>query len=463
MTALGAAAAFLLTAFIIGNLVVPRPDPGLEAIRKQGYPVTLAELDAWYPQVPAAENAALDYTQAFALPVFSESNYVAKTIGDRTWLPPRGQALGGEAKTELAEVLATNQTALRLLHSPRPSSGCRYPVDLKQGWATPFSHLPGVKAAVNLLGAEALLHAANGQTEQAVQALLAAGRVADSLEREPMLLSQLVRISSWATIVSRLERVMNVTSLTDEQLASLQPMLARAERPEALARALAGERANGLAVFTDGKAQAAFLSGWDPGSTPQPETLRTTAVISLLKMTGVFRKDRAFYLQMLATNIAVAERPFPERVSLGQQASAGLLPGKFHIISSMLFPSYPRAFLRDADHAAHIRVTQTVLAVERFRRAHGNALPSDLEQLVPAYLSAVPTDPYDGKPLRFKKLGPGYVLYSIGRDLRDDGGLELDPKNPNAAHDVTFTVERWPPWRAHSGLIGPAGGRSADF
>src|ERR1035441_3788064 len=33
-------------------------------------------------------------------------------------------------------------------------------------------------------------------------------------------------------------------------------------------------------------------------------------------------------------------------------------------------------------------------------------------------------DPYDGKPLRYKKLTPkGYVVYSIGRNRVDDGGF----------------------------------------
>jgi hypothetical protein len=38
----------------------------LDEIRKQGYPVTLAELDKWYPQPQPGENAADIYTQAFA-------------------------------------------------------------------------------------------------------------------------------------------------------------------------------------------------------------------------------------------------------------------------------------------------------------------------------------------------------------------------------------------------------------
>jgi hypothetical protein len=39
----------------------------LDEIRRQRYPVTLAELDKWYPQAPPGDNAADVYLQAFKL------------------------------------------------------------------------------------------------------------------------------------------------------------------------------------------------------------------------------------------------------------------------------------------------------------------------------------------------------------------------------------------------------------
>jgi len=55
-------------------------------------------------------------------------------------------------------------------------------------------------------------------------------------------------------------------------------------------------------------------------------------------------------------------------------------------------------------------------------------------------------DPFDGKPLRFKRLANGYMIYSIGRDLHDDGGKEEPPSTTGVAktenYDITFTVER---------------------
>ena len=97
---------------------------------------------------------------------------------------------------------------------------------------------------------------------------------------------------------------------------------------------------------------------------------------------------------------------------------------------------------RDGENADRVRTAQTAIAIERFRRAHNRELPSDLNGLVPTYLASVPGDPFDGQPLRFKRLTHGYVVYSIGSDLRDDGGSEGDPNKRTSAKDITFVLER---------------------
>jgi hypothetical protein len=67
------------------------------------------------------------------------------------------------------------------------------------------------------------------------------------------------------------------------------------------------------------------------------------------------------------------------------------------------------------------RVAVAVIAVERFRRAHGD-LPPSLDALVPAFITAVPEDPFSGKPLLFRKEADGYVVYSVDLNRRDDHG-----------------------------------------
>jgi hypothetical protein len=70
---------------------------------------------------------------------------------------------------------------------------------------------------------------------------------------------------------------------------------------------------------------------------------------------------------------------------------------------------------------AYLRCAIVALAVERYRLAHGQ-WPDSLNSLVPEFLPKIPLDPYDAKPLRYRRLQDGVVIYSIGPDKVDNGG-----------------------------------------
>jgi hypothetical protein len=432
----------LLGGFISWNLAIPEQDARVLAIRQKGYPSSLGELDAWYVHIPDSQNAALILTNAFSQPALTNAFTV---VGDTNWVPARGHLIDKDRGAELSAVLTTNQTLLALFHSATALTNSRYPIDLNQRFQQLLPYLAKVKGSVQLLTAEALFDASNGDIEKALEALRAAGAVSDSLAEEPLLISQLVRYASWAIIWKRCELILNGAALSDPQLNTLQTLFQNAEKPNAMVRGLAGERASGLAVFM-GSPDRMYVFGVDMNSPPAlKDRLRTSLYIGLLKSTGLLRKDRAFYLDVMATNIAAAEAPFPERLTLAQQANTAALspPSKLMIFSRILLPALGRAMQRDGDHTARIRTAQTAIAVERFRRAHNGKLPTNLNELVPTYLPSIPRDPFDGQPLRFKRLNnSGYVVYSIGSDLRDDGGSEGDPKKQSSAKDITFILER---------------------
>ncbi len=55
-------------------------------------------------------------------------------------------------------------------------------------------------------------------------------------------------------------------------------------------------------------------------------------------------------------------------------------------------------------------------------RADKGGYPRALAELAPAYLKEIPNDLFVEKPLKYKLAGKGYLLYSVGRNLKDDGG-----------------------------------------
>jgi hypothetical protein len=61
-------------------------------------------------------------------------------------------------------------------------------------------------------------------------------------------------------------------------------------------------------------------------------------------------------------------------------------------------------------------------ALERYYLAHGN-YPAQLDDLLPRFAARLPTDAMSGKPLVYRReSAQAFVLYSLGKNLVDDGG-----------------------------------------
>lgn len=87
----------------------------------------------------------------------------------------------------------------------------------------------------------------------------------------------------------------------------------------------------------------------------------------------------------------------------------------------MIMPATSRFFELWMRSLGENRAARAILATERFRLRQGR-WPEQLSDLVPEFLDAVPQDPFDNKPLRFEIREGDICIWSIGEDLRDDGG-----------------------------------------
>ena len=94
----------------------------------------------------------------------------------------------------------------------------------------------------------------------------------------------------------------------------------------------------------------------------------------------------------------------------------------------LLWMSPYRVVVQDLGMLARTRAAEMALAIERARLATG-AVVAEPADLVGAYVERVPADPFDGAPLRYRLLGPGYLIYSVGEDGVDDGGRMRDGRH----------------------------------
>ena len=64
------------------------------------------------------------------------------------------------------------------------------------------------------------------------------------------------------------------------------------------------------------------------------------------------------------------------------------------------------------------------LSCELYRSAHGD-YPASLDELAREFLPEIPPDPFTGNPFVYRVTheGEGFIVYSVGPNLTDDGGV----------------------------------------
>jgi hypothetical protein len=89
---------------------------------------------------------------------------------------------------------------------------------------------------------------------------------------------------------------------------------------------------------------------------------------------------------------------------------------------------------------AYSPLVRVGLALAQYQSENGT-YPSKLSELSPRYMDTVPLDLFSGRPFRYRKTETGYRLYSVGQNLKDEGGK--GPYDDNESDDLLIEV----PWK----------------
>ena len=405
----------------------------LDALRAAGYPVSGMDLDALYEVPPSGKNAADIYLKAFAQLEDWESQPDKRDI-----LPIAGNAefqrsdelFTPETIDLIEQYLADNTQTLQLLHKAVPFEACRYPVDFRDGFNALMPRTEPFRSCAQLLQLEAIYYIHNQDTEKAVQSAHAIFCLARSLKKEPILISQLVRVAVSAIFVDTVELILNHSTPSPAQIQRLKALLERIYDSDWLRQAFIAERAQFCEILNQ---PDLFTREDTPGFLPD-----------LYASLGFSDQARLVYLDAMEEYLETISLPPPlrfhaaEAVEKHNDQETGMK--RYFLI---FVPALAGTLRIDAQHQGQQLLALTALAIENYRKDH-QQLPNALADLVPEYLDELPVDSFDGKPMRYEKRTKGYCLYCIGEDLTDDHGVRFDAEGHQytAGTDVTFIVER---------------------
>jgi len=118
---------------------------------------------------------------------------------------------------------------------------------------------------------------------------------------------------------------------------------------------------------------------------------------------------------------------FADKVVAASKEAHALESGAYTFADSLGQLPFERACQLTAHSQTEINQALVACALERFRLAHGE-YPENLDALLPQFLAAIPHDVIGGGPLHYRRASEGtFVLYSVGWNGRDDGGVRGQP------------------------------------
>lgn len=419
-----------------------RVESALDSIRADGYPATPAELDAWYPAVPEEEKAAPLYLEATV-------KFPPMTPDDQDMLPaPLGryqierpnQPYPEAARELIRQVLLTNLDTLELLHKAAQRPASRFPIDLSKGFEVELPHISILRRNANLLVLAVQEAAETGDAETVHQSLMDLLAISQTLRNEPLHISQAVRAYMVSDFFGALNRALNRMSLSENICLSLAEAIAALESPECMIRALAGERCCTLDVilYSSQRAGQQWRGSLIEGIPPEGRRWADIAASAL----GFRDIDALYAVDILNQTMAFAALPFPDCLEVDKSTSGDNIPRMLAPLTLMLgLPTQSRLIFQFGNLEAYRRIMLAALAIERFRINRG-FLPEHLEELTPDFLDAIPQDPFDGQPLRYRRDESYYMVYSVGSNRKDNGGLlpEPDLQGRRRPPDIIFPV-----------------------
>jgi len=434
LVALVAVPLAILLAVLIGDVIAEQAvEAELARIRAAGEPATLAELLERMPPDVERDSAAKRMLEHAAV-----INADERRLWRETYVPQFGRhsvrrigsCLSAWESAAAADFVATYGAAVAgivaALEGPEECLPWYDAGPLGPGEDMRYDAL--LRTVSRVLVLVARLRVEEGDSSAAVRIVQQQARLDAVLACQPRALTHISRVNLRSMLCVSIEDLLNLTELPDAELRALEAAI-RAWPDTDLRATLVAERVLTRAALDDSAAG------------------RTTDGWAWERFTPILWRRIDLQFLHLWRRIIDSVGP-PDRVTIANleatQAYVERQRGVGAVPLSILMPSQvsmARNWVRDA---ALRRALVALIACDRYRVAHGR-WPESLEALVPAYLDAVPDDPFGDGPLGYGPLaGGGVMVWSVGADGVDDGGdlrkLEPDAGVRRQAADIGFVL-----------------------
>jgi hypothetical protein len=303
-----------------------------------------------------------------------------------------------------------------------------------------------------ILAARAMLHIGRGQFDRAIEDTLTLHRLARLVGQYPTTLGVMFANLQYSLAIQCTYALLECDAVSQQQLEffekelrTLPPLPTVAESHFQFERLVALQALTAQArIEPDSK----LLNSVDWNA-----VLRETNHIYDRFGAGKWRELRETIDEINKATTEIVEEQQPNREALirrakeldsGRLTEQGIMlqlsPPDIATVFVQKFMNSPTVSEADQRMEARTALLWTGLALAKYRRVNGR-LPESLRELVPEYLAAVPADPFDDQPLRFRTLSNQIRLYSIAGNKIDDQGNQSEDTPEGDDIGLRFSIQ----------------------
>jgi hypothetical protein len=304
---------------------------------------------------------------------------------------------------------------------------------------TLLPHLAMLKRVTQLLQLRAIAELQDNQSQAALDDIKLMLRLIESLRGEPYLISQLVRLAMLEYDLQPIYEGLAEHQWSDVQLAKLDVELAKLGYLADYQHSMRGERACAIATIEIVRQtrNLGILEG------PNENLPVQNALLHLVPSGWFYLNDLALAQMNQHVLLPLADvqdrivSPEAERRANDAEIDLATKSPRVNFIARMIYPALAGSVRKFAFAQEAVDLARVAIALERYRLAHGE-YPGSLDALAPQFMEKIPHDIITGQPLKYRREANGqFVLYSVGWNETDDGGVVAFTKGQTPAVDIS--------------------------
>ena len=410
-------------------------DSRIAVIKAQGDPVNGKDL---IPHVPDSKNGAVIYEKVFKItePGKDEIGKVSKMISSLDGAHDPG------ALASARRITSKYRSVIPIIEQASSRPQCRF----KSNWSDPVEerlqpYLDKVRNVSQLLSVIAIVDAADGKMDDSVRTVGLSYKLSESLNDEPMLIGSVTRYKCISAASRSLKQSMQYGNISERQAHGLFDLLSKIDIRNSYRDAMKDERAFSLDL-TERIRKNGFERKNGRFFVRETPDSRRRNPLQIWLTNSWLGADELFYLKQTELAFADANQPVHNWHSLRTKLDPKF--PRYALLSTILLPVFSKAKLSHYESMTTLAGDRVFLAGHAYKSEFGS-YPANLDDVEKKLGWKLPVDPMTGDRFRYRRHEKGFVLYGLGRNLKDD--------NAQTVEDLPESIRN----------VGPSDNRNTQF